>query len=642
MTIEEVISLICAAKHQHLTPVQELVLRQAWEGITYTNMARVSYYEADYLRNVASQLWQSLSGILGIPITKTNFRSMLRTRTLAPEQKKSIEAFSRDLLPVMPLEFPSSPVPLDSPFYIEHPPLEEYCYQELERPGSLIRIKGARKTGKSSLLARILACAKRRNYTTACIDFQQIDNRSLANLDKLLRSFCANISRQLNLQPKLDDYWDEELGSKISCTLYFQDYLFAQLNRPFVLALKEVNRIFEYPEIAREFLPLLRFWHEGANNPEAWQQLRLVVVHCTEVYVPLQLNQSPFNVGLPIQLSEFSLQQVQDLAERHRLDWANVREAQRLMAMVGGHPYLIRLALYRLGSQEVTLEQLLQEAPTLAGIYSDHLQSYLEILRKHPELAAALHKVVMASKGVKLEAIAACKLESLGLVKFNGDEVVPSCELYRLYFGTQLSPEKVFRASESFLRDRIKQLERENRELQRLCSLDDLTQLANRRYFSKQIELEWRRLARETAPLSLILCDIDFFKNYNDTYGHQAGDTCLQRVASAIHEVTRRPSDIVARYGGEEFAVILPRTEANGAVHVAERIREKVEALMIPHASSQVHLGFVTVSLGIASTIPESQHNSAILLRAADEALYLSKAQGRNRITLSPILNFGL
>lgn len=172
-----------------------------------------------------------------------------------------------------------------------------------------------------------------------------------------------------------------------------------------------------------------------------------------------------------------------------------------------------------------------------------------------------------------------------------------------------------------------------NQELQRLASKDGLTELANRRRFDEYFDLEWHRKAREQAPLSLILCDIDYFKTYNDTYGHQAGDDCLQQVARAISGAVKRPADLVARYGGEEFAVILPNTEASGAVHVAEKILAAVKAMEIAHANSPIG-NYVTLSLGVASTVPSYESSPATLIAAADQALYQAKAQGRNRLIL--------
>ncbi|MBE7384137.1 MAG: diguanylate cyclase [Leptolyngbya sp. SIO1E4] len=168
-----------------------------------------------------------------------------------------------------------------------------------------------------------------------------------------------------------------------------------------------------------------------------------------------------------------------------------------------------------------------------------------------------------------------------------------------------------------------------NQQLQEQANVDGLTQIANRRRFDDCLQQEWRRLAREQQPLSLILCDVDYFKRYNDTYGHQAGDGCLKAVAQALGQAIRRPADVVARYGGEEFAIILPNTPLAGVCHVAEQARLKVEALQMPHSNSQVS-DWVTLSLGVASYVPHCQDSPESLIKAADSALYQAKASGRN------------
>ena len=339
----------------------------------------------------------------------------------------------------MSVEFPNGPVPLDSSFYIQRPPVEELVYAELLKPGSVTRIKAPRKMGKSSLLLRMLARATTEGYRAVTLDFQQADETIFSSLNKFLRWFCANIARQLNLKPLLDDYWDEDMGSKVSCTIYLEGYLLEQINSPLVLALNEVNLLFEHPKIAREFLPLLRFWHEQAKQVEILQKLRLIVVHSTEIYVSLNINQSPFNVGLPIKLKPFTWEQVQELARRHQLNWTTGNQAQQLMAMVGGHPYLVRLALYYLSVREITLEKLLREAPTEAGIYRDHLRGHWGMLQKQPELATAIKEVVTAKQNVQLKSLVAYKLDSLGLIFLEEGECTPSCPLYRQYFAEQLS-----------------------------------------------------------------------------------------------------------------------------------------------------------------------------------------------------------
>jgi diguanylate cyclase (GGDEF)-like protein len=168
-----------------------------------------------------------------------------------------------------------------------------------------------------------------------------------------------------------------------------------------------------------------------------------------------------------------------------------------------------------------------------------------------------------------------------------------------------------------------------SQELHRLANLDGLTQIANRRRFDDYLQQEWHRLAREQAPLSLILADIDYFKRYNDDYGHQAGDTCLIQVAQTINRVAQRPADLVARYGGEEFVIVLSRTDLQGAVQMAARIQASVQQLQIPHRGSEVG-SYVTLSLGISSQIPNLNHRSESLISAADQQLYQAKQRGRN------------
>ncbi|MEH1938649.1 MAG: PleD family two-component system response regulator [Nostoc sp.] len=173
-------------------------------------------------------------------------------------------------------------------------------------------------------------------------------------------------------------------------------------------------------------------------------------------------------------------------------------------------------------------------------------------------------------------------------------------------------------------------LEAVNGELQRLVTIDGLTQVANRRRFEEYFNQEWQRMKRDQQSLSLILCDVDFFKLYNDTYGHRVGDRCLQEIAKAIKDIIKRPGDLVARYGGEEFAVILPNTDTEGASCVADKICHAVRTLAIPHKNSQVS-SHVTISVGFATEIPQPDSDLEEMIAAADRALYEAKAAGRDR-----------
>ncbi len=438
-----------------LASIQWFVLSQSWLGKTYDEMAEVSGYRNNYIKEVGSELWQDLSVALGKKITKKNLHLALEKylqEKISDQENQSQQKFGEEssLKKVYPnlfsgsnIEFPSGPVPLGSPLYINRPPLEELVCNEILHPGCLIRIKAPRKTGKSSLLNRMIAYAKEQGYQIVYLDFQEADQDVFACLDKFLRWFCINVSRQLNLLPCLDDFWDTEMGSKVSCKIYFEAYLLQYIDQsPVVLALNEVHRVFEHPNIAQDFLPMLRFWHEQAKQDQIWQKLRMVVVYTTEIYIPLKLNQSPFNVGITITLPPLTLNQVQNLALSYGLYWAADSEgAERLVplqVMVGGHPYLVSLALYHLCQKEMPLEVLLETASTPVGIYSQHLRELLSLLQKEPQLMSAMEKVIATNEKVELDAIAAYKLESMGLVQLNGNQAHTMCELYRLYFSQQL------------------------------------------------------------------------------------------------------------------------------------------------------------------------------------------------------------
>ncbi|MFN6496147.1 MAG: AAA-like domain-containing protein [Nostoc sp. DedQUE01] len=458
MTVEELLEVVeKILQNKPLESIQWFVLYQSWLGKTYDEMAEGTGYGRNYIKQVGSQLWQDLSEASGERITKKNLHLVLskylqgvtRQQNQPQQQEQQLNkkfSFTRlypNLFSANKMEFPSGPVPTGSTLYINRPPLEELICSELIQPGCLIRIKAPRKMGKSSLLNQMIAYAKEQGYQIVYLDFQEADQEVFASLDKFLRWFCIYVTRQLNLLPCLDDFWDTEMGSKVSCKIYFEAYLLQYIaESPVVLALNEVQRVFEHPNIAQDFLPMLRFWHEQAKQDQTWQKLRMVVVHTTEIYVPLKLNQSPFNVGITITLPPFTLNQVQNLALRYGLEWAadsqGAKRLEPLQTMVGGHPYLVSLALYHLSGQNMTLERLLETASTPVGIYGQYLRELLNLLHKEPELMSAMQQVIASDDKVELDAIAAYKLESMGVVQLNGNQACVMCELYRLYFSQQL------------------------------------------------------------------------------------------------------------------------------------------------------------------------------------------------------------
>lgn len=451
ISVDEALAILeQALQPQRLNDLQQMVFCRSWLGQGYEEIAVELGYGDGYIREIGAQLWLTLSKAIGEKVTKKNVHSALRRyqqeqqRLGRPLQSGGYERSKIADNSLDALEFPSGAVPLSSRFYVERPPIEEQVFREISKPGSLIRIRAPRQMGKSSLMHRMIAYAKQEGLQTASLNLQRADRAVFDSLDQFLRWLCANVGQQLGLAPTIDEYWSKDTGSKMSCTLYFQRCVLKAIDHALVLAIDELNRIFEYPDLAADFLPLLRSWYEDASEFEVWQKLRLVVVHATEVYISLNLNQSPFNVGLPIKLPELTIAQVQNLALRHSIAWAEgesgAQRLQPLLDLIGGHPHLVRLALYSLGRQEITLEQLLEEAPTPAGIYGEHLRHQLGLLQKDSTLSIAL-KQILSDESSHIEPITTYKLESLGLIKLQVDRAIASRKLYQLYFQNELLSE---------------------------------------------------------------------------------------------------------------------------------------------------------------------------------------------------------
>ncbi|MBF2063510.1 MAG: AAA-like domain-containing protein [Calothrix sp. C42_A2020_038] len=531
-------------------------------------------------------------------------------------------------------ELPSEPVKLGSALYIERPPVEAKVCQEITKEGCIIRIKSPQKMGKTSLVLRLIEQAIKLNYFTVYIDFLQADEEIFSSNDKFLRWFCANISKQLQLESMINDYWDAEIGSKVNCTFYLGHYILPKIKTPLVLVINELSRIFEYSTVASDFLALLRSWYESARYDSIWRQLRLVLVYSTEVYIRLNINQSPFNVGLSVELPEFTVEQIQELALRHHLDWfgqAGKRYAFELKSLLGGHPYLVRVFLdFLVNNHDIKFEKVLEDAHTMTGIYSHHLRSLLTAVIKHPELVSALKELIYNTK-VTFNPIIAYKLESLGLVKLDEFHCTFACELYRKYFTAQnLDQLSVWQF--------MKKLQQENEDLKKTTNTDEITLLSNRRYFDTALNLLWLMLLDEEAPMSMILLDIDHLKIYNHSYGHKAGDDCLKKVGNVIKKVVSNFSQRglyqikVARYSGGEFAILAPGRTVDTTLDIAESIRKQVKDLGIQQTQRVFGLAasVVTVSLGVVCTIPSEDKSPSILMEIARQALHESKNNGRN------------
>lgn len=432
--VECVVLNACYSKYQAVAIAQRINyvvgMSQAIQDRAAIEFA-VGFYDAlgaDKSYEFAYKLGCSLIQIAGI------------SQQLIPQLLTKNNLQFQHLEETLPDEFASEPA---TNIYIERQPIEDKCYKAIVQPGAMIRIKAPQRMGKTLLLEKLLDYARQEGYKVAKLDLKFADINILFELTAFLQWLCVNVSDTLEIEPQLEKYWQDIYGINKNCTRYFQKHILSLSESPLVLAIDNFERLFEYPEIFPQFCLLLRGWYETAKQGDIignlWKKIRLVIVHSTEAYPDLDTNHSPFNVGEVIELPEFNLQQVKALALQLELDGQLEEQSLgELMGLVGGHPYLVQQAITNLRTQQITLEQLLNLAPTEQGIFSDHLRQQLWNLQHNAQLESAYKKVVMANEPVRLDAEVGFKLHSLGLVKFLGNDCVPSCDLYRQYFSARL------------------------------------------------------------------------------------------------------------------------------------------------------------------------------------------------------------
>jgi transcriptional regulator with XRE-family HTH domain len=351
------------------------------------------------------------------------------------EQNSTISASA--LSTTIILDLPKGQVPLESFFYIDRQPFESRCQEVMQEPGALIRIKAPKQMGKTSFMARLLSKARAQDYVTVTLSLRLADESIFLSLERFLKWFCACVSQSLGLPNCLEEQWNEIFGNNYNAISYFEKHILVGIDRPLVMALDDIDCIFKHQKIASDFLGLLRAMHEkakyGDGHSLAWQKLRIVVIHSTEVYIALNSNQSPFNVGLSVDLPEFTPSQVLDLAQRHQLNWDNVA-VDYLMNYVGGHPSLVRQALYSIARNEISLAELVGTSSFVDHIYGDCLNRLWGQLQQQPTLMNAFGQVIKVLEPVPLDSVQGFLLKSLGLIHFRDGMATPSCQLCLEYF----------------------------------------------------------------------------------------------------------------------------------------------------------------------------------------------------------------
>ncbi|MBE9117263.1 AAA-like domain-containing protein [Lusitaniella coriacea LEGE 07157] len=329
-----------------------------------------------------------------------------------------------------------SQVELDSPFYIPRQEIESDCYQAILKPGSLVRLKGPQQIGKTSLVERLVLKARREKYRTAVLSFNLAE---LTATTGMLKWLCAAVNQELELPNNVATHWDDTFGPNQSATTYFEKHILKAIQQPLILVLDNIDVVFDKPELQDGFCRLLRSWNDltkGINHRAAiWRRLSLILVHATDKYSSLDIHHSPLNVGKVFALPEFSEMEIAELAKRYPL--ANIN-SQEVKQYFGGHPYLVRSAFDYLHQQQVNLEYLLKIAPTEKSPFGNHLRGHLKALQQNPSLGLGFKEIVTSKEPVRVSSSETFKLQSMGLVKIEGDLCSPLCELYRQYFSLRL------------------------------------------------------------------------------------------------------------------------------------------------------------------------------------------------------------
>lgn len=361
----------------------------------------------------------------------------------APASEVPMPADAGALALPTPSAQPTRPVQLDMPegtmgtesrFYVERP-FDSTALATIERQGVTMTIKGPRQMGKSSLLMRIVDAAQGAGKRTAFLDFQLFDKAALADSRLFFPQFCSWLTDVLEIEDQVARYWSDRLGSGQCCSRYVSRYVLHELGSPLVLAMDEVDSIFESP-FRSDFFSMLRYWHNSRAAHAVWKGLDLVLVTSTEPYQLIEnLNQSPFNVGEVIELTDFTPEQVSDLNRRHGAP-LRPEEERRLMELLNGHPYLVRRALYLIASGRITAAQLFRAATEDRGPFGDHLRYHLFRLHEKPTLVESLRQIIRHNSCA--DDLIFFRLHGAGLVRREGGKELPRCQLYANFFREHL------------------------------------------------------------------------------------------------------------------------------------------------------------------------------------------------------------
>ncbi len=417
-----------------------LPVRVAFEG-------KLPYDLGAYLDRIQYALWKEGDDYKAIC---EQISTAIERGAALPEQVKPVGEFSASGIQELAnaTEYSGAPLPaadprlvletgtlkLGSPFYIRRDADSE-LENQIRGNGTTTRVKGMRQMGKSSLIVR--AATDKQRQHAFYLDFQIVDESHLTSLESLLRYLAYKLAKFFKTSAKPDQYWDDYLGAKENITAFIEEVILSEADSPILILFDEADLVFKFP-YRDHFFSTIRRWHNLRAEKEVWNRLNIVIAHSTDPYLWIQdLNQSPFNVGHPINLDDFDFEQVCELNSKHRGLLKTAEEIQKLINLVGGHPYLVRQSLYTLATNNWSLSDLKKAATDERGPFGDHLRRYLWSLQNHEKLKAALRDVLRNGKCDDENDYQ--RLMAKGLIKGETrNSAQMRCQLYADYFKKHL------------------------------------------------------------------------------------------------------------------------------------------------------------------------------------------------------------
>lgn len=420
---------------EHLKSVELVLLEDAWNGLTYGQIAQKNYLSVNYLRgDIGPKLWHKLSQVFVREITKNNFKATIES--LAQNHYRSNASILDDPYLIDQLDhipYPKGSLPIGSIFYQERG-YEPFCYDFITQPGALLQLRSPPLVGKTSLIKKILYNSQSRSFQTIYLDLWGVETHILTNWHLFIQWFCLLVAKGIGISFSSSNSWEyTALFSTFNCTNYFEDYILPNLEEPLILAFDDLDQLFAQPEVGINFLKMIRSWQEKAKSWKSWQKIRLIIAYSTADINFWDINPAFFNMGAIVELEDFQRHHIDNLISIYQLQLSD-QQTNNIISTIGGHPYLIRMFLYKLKTDSFILEKSINEINVDHLDYFHCLYQKALVLQKYPELIKAFKIILQYKNSLSQDPMSIHKLVQLGVVKKQGNQLSIKCDLYRYYF----------------------------------------------------------------------------------------------------------------------------------------------------------------------------------------------------------------